>query len=129
MKMLFTFIPMFVSRFISTTFILWINYWVLLACVEREKQFTIPSSNSRFWAQALSSCSSLPHVEGCEYTNFQRFFIKKDEVDEDLLHEATNRHIVLAKAPWSYNWNINLLWSFKILKLMLKLKAWMSKKS
>jgi hypothetical protein len=35
--------------------------------------------------------------------NAQTFMIKKDEVDKDLLHEATNRHIVLAKAPWSYN--------------------------
>jgi hypothetical protein len=42
-------------------------------------------------------------MEGCEYMNVQTFLIKKDEVDEDLLPKTTNQHIVLAKAPWSYN--------------------------
>jgi hypothetical protein len=69
----------------------------------KKKHFTVPSSNSRLWAQALSLCNSFLHVERCGYMNVQTFLILKNEVDEDLLHEATNQHIVMAKSPWSYN--------------------------
>jgi hypothetical protein len=30
------------------------------------------------------------HVEGCEDVDVQTFFIKQDETNEVLLHEATN---------------------------------------
>jgi hypothetical protein len=36
--------------------------------------------------------------QGCEDTEFQTFFIRKDEVDQDLLNETTNQPITLTKA-------------------------------
>ncbi len=41
MKML-TFIPMFASKFIGSTFILQLIFWVLLACVIGENTFYHP---------------------------------------------------------------------------------------
>ncbi len=54
-----TFIPMFASKFISITFILWLNSWVLFVCVQGKRHFTISSSNFRLQAQALSSHGSM----------------------------------------------------------------------
>jgi hypothetical protein len=36
--------------------------------------------------------------QSCEDANVRTFLIKGDEVDEDLLDEATYQHIALAKA-------------------------------
>ncbi len=35
--------------------------------------------------------------QGCEHAEVQIFLIRKNKMDEYLLHEATNRHIALTK--------------------------------
>ncbi len=41
-------------------------------------------------------------VKGFEDMHVQTFLIKEDEANEELLDEATNQYIALAKALWRY---------------------------
>jgi hypothetical protein len=40
---------------------------------------------------------AIPGDQGYENMEVQTFFIKEDEMDEDLLNEITNQHITLTK--------------------------------
>ncbi len=55
-------------------------------------------------------------------TYVQTFLVKKDETKEDLLQEATNQHITLAKALWNYKLKNQSTLVFEISRIEAKIE-------